>query len=95
MSGMEMFRCMFVLRGITAAHVSAGETKPEVDPRVPDFQTIFATSGARFDVVDFIEVFTSGHGIHCSFGNAFWGVKLSMFIGVLGGDKSLGENDTS
>jgi hypothetical protein len=39
---LEVFGRVFVFRGIAAAHVSAGQAEPQVNPRVPQFHTLFA-----------------------------------------------------
>ena len=52
----KVFRGVFVLRGIAAAHVPAGEAHPQVDPAILSFQTLLAAGGARLDVADLIEM---------------------------------------
>lgn len=52
---------MLVFRGIAATHVSAGQTKPEVDPGVAHFETLFAAVGMRLHVMDLVEVSAFSH----------------------------------
>jgi hypothetical protein len=54
----KVLRRVLVLRGVAAAHVTTGETKPQVDPRVARLQALLAPLGVGFDVVDLIEVGT-------------------------------------
>jgi hypothetical protein len=75
MSGAKMFRCVLVLGGVAAAHLSAGETNAEMDPTVTDFQTVFATWSTWLNVADLFQVGASGHRIHCSFGWRFFGKR--------------------
>ena len=52
----KVFRGVFVLRGIAAADVPAGEAHSQMDPSVLHFQTLLAAGGARLDVADLIEM---------------------------------------
>ena len=47
---------MLVLGVIAAADVAAGETEPEVNPRVAEREAFLAALRARRDVVDLFEV---------------------------------------
>jgi len=47
---------VFVLGRIAATHMAAGEAEAQMDPGVSHFKTLFATSTARFDFVNLIEV---------------------------------------
>ena len=52
--GMEMLGGMPVLRGITAAHMPAGKTKPKMDPGIAHFQAFLAAFGFLLDGLDFL-----------------------------------------
>ena len=60
-SAVKVLGRMAVWRRIAASHVSAGETQPQMDPRVPGLQTLFTAPRARLDVADFIQVRAFGH----------------------------------
>jgi hypothetical protein len=54
----EMLCSMFVFRGITAAHMSTGETEAQVYPTVTYFQAILAAACARYDIPYLVEMRT-------------------------------------
>jgi hypothetical protein len=54
----EMLCSMFVFRGITAAHMSTGETEAQMDPTVTYFQAILAASCAGGDIPYLVEMRT-------------------------------------
>jgi hypothetical protein len=56
---MEMLGCMLVLRGITAANVSAFQTKPQVDPRIAKFNALFADINICLRNLDLFHVRTA------------------------------------
>lgn len=53
-----------VRRRIAAAHMTAGEAKPKVNPPVPRLQTLFAASGVRLHILDLIQMRTFTHQSH-------------------------------
>ena len=64
---MKVLGGVFVLRGIAAAHVPAGEAKPQVDPGVANFDAIFALVFVSALDLDLIEVSASfGHVLYLS-----------------------------
>lgn len=56
LSRMKMFRRVFILRGIAATDVSAGQAQPQVDPRIAHFQTFLAAARVRLHVVNLIQM---------------------------------------
>jgi hypothetical protein len=54
----EMPGGVLVLRIVTAAHMSTGETKAQVHPGITHFQAFLAPIGARRDVTYLVEVAT-------------------------------------
>jgi len=62
--GVKMFRGVAIRRRVAAAHMSAGQTEPQVDPGRTDFQTFLTAVRAGNDVgIDLIEV-RAGFGVH-------------------------------
>jgi hypothetical protein len=55
----EMPGGVLILRIVTAADMSAGETEAQVYPGISHFQTVLTSLGARCDVVDLIKMRTS------------------------------------
>ena len=53
---MEMLRGMRVLRGITAAYVTADVAHAQVYPAIASLHALFAAVGARSDRLDLIHV---------------------------------------
>jgi uncharacterized protein YbjT (DUF2867 family) len=58
LSGGSMLAGVCVLRLITASDIAATKAKAEVNPGVPDGQTLSATGGARLDLLDQAQVLT-------------------------------------
>ena len=59
---MEMFRRMFIFRRVAAAHMSALQTKTQVNPCVANFQALFAAIGsARCYGPNLIQMSASRH----------------------------------
>jgi hypothetical protein len=58
----EVLGGVFVFGGVAASDMATGHTETEVDPVVTDFETVFATRGARLDVFNLLDVGASGHG---------------------------------
>jgi hypothetical protein len=56
--GMEMSGRVFILRVVTAAHMSTGEAEAQVDPGVTDLQAILAAVGTGGDVSYLVEMRT-------------------------------------
>ena len=54
--GMEMFRGVFVLGGVAAAHVAAFAAEPQVNPAVAHLQAFFAALGMRMNIPNVAEV---------------------------------------
>jgi len=55
--GVKMFRGVAIRRRITAADVSTGQTKPQVNPGRTNLQAFFAAIRARSDVgIDLIKM---------------------------------------
>src|SRR5215217_3571005 len=54
--GMEMPAGVLVLGAVATANVAADEALPEVHPRVTHLEALLAPFGARFDVVDLVQV---------------------------------------
>jgi hypothetical protein len=52
----KMLGGVLVLRGIAAAHVTALEAKPQVDPGIAHFQTFFATFSTGSDFAYLLDV---------------------------------------
>ncbi len=52
----EMPGGMLILRIVTAAHMSTGETEAQVHPSISNFQTVFTPIGARCDVLYLIKM---------------------------------------
>jgi hypothetical protein len=57
----KVFRGVFVLRGIAATHMSAGETQAQVKPPITGFETLLATARVRFYWLDAIEMSAAVH----------------------------------
>ena len=55
----EMPGGVLILRIVTAAHMSTGETEVQVDPGISNFQTVLTSIGARCDVLYLIKMRTS------------------------------------
>jgi hypothetical protein len=55
----KVFGSVFVFRGVAATHVPAGKTKPQVDPGVAQFHTLFAFVFIGGPDLDLIGVFAS------------------------------------
>jgi hypothetical protein len=53
---LEMLASVFILRGVTTAHMLAGQAQAQMNPSVPDGQAIFATVCSGSDIPDLIEV---------------------------------------
>jgi len=53
---MEMFGRMPILRVVAAAHMTASQTQPQLDPRIAHLQTFFAAIRAGYYVVDLIDM---------------------------------------
>jgi hypothetical protein len=66
LSAMKMLRRMTVLRGITAAHMSALQTKPQVYPGVSRFKTLFTTLRVGLHWSNLIQVRASFHQVSSS-----------------------------
>jgi len=64
--GVKVFRGVFVLRGVAAADVAAGETQAQMEPSVAHLEALFAAFGLGLDALDLIEMRASfGHsGLH-------------------------------
>jgi hypothetical protein len=60
---MKMFGRVFVFRGIAAAHVTARQAQPQMDPRIARFQALFAAAGVGLHVVDLIQMMARLHGL--------------------------------
>ena len=60
----EVLRGMFVLRGIAAAHVTAGHAQPQVHPGIAHFQTLLTALGVRAHFPDLIQM---GTWVHVAF----------------------------
>src|SRR5438132_12193104 len=60
----EMLRGVLILGGVAAADMAARQTEPEVHPRFPGCQALFATFRVGRDRPDFLDVRTGlrGHG---------------------------------
>jgi hypothetical protein len=56
LGGMKMFGGVFVFGGIAATDVAAGETQPQVNPRVSHFETFFTALCLRFSRMDVVDV---------------------------------------
>jgi hypothetical protein len=61
LGGMEVLGGMLVFGGVAASDMATGHTEPEMEPVVTDFETVFATRGARLDVFNLLDVGASGH----------------------------------
>src|SRR6266480_5375566 len=59
---MEVFRGVFVFGRIATTDVPAAQAQAKVHPPIPHFQTLFTTSGTRFDILDLIEMGAVSHG---------------------------------
>src|SRR5881396_943265 len=59
---MEVFRGVFIFGRIATTDVPAAQAQAKVHPPIPHFQTLFTTSGARFDILDLIEMGAVSHG---------------------------------
>jgi hypothetical protein len=57
---MEMFRRVFVLRGIATTHMAAYHAHPQVNPGVVYFQTLFAAVRSRRHILDLVDM-GAGH----------------------------------
>lgn len=73
---LEMPGRVLILRVVTAAHMSTGETEAQVDPGVTSFQTLFAAVCTRGDLSYLVEMCTlfchrPFHSFHPE-----WGVVL-------------------
>ena len=60
---MEVFRGVFIFGRIATTDMPAAQAQAKVHPPIPHFQTLFTTSGARFHILDLIEVDTVTHGL--------------------------------
>ncbi len=61
--GVKMLGGVLVLRRVATADVSADEAHPEMHPPVSCFEALFAAAGARFDILNLIEMGAIGsHG---------------------------------
>ena len=58
---MEVFRSMLIFRRIATTDVPAAQAQAKVYPPITRLQTLFTTSGMRFDVLDLIEMRTASH----------------------------------
>jgi hypothetical protein len=58
---MKMFGCVFVLRRIAAADVSAAHAQTQMHPAVTDAQTVLAAFRAGRDLLDLSCVFAIAH----------------------------------
>jgi hypothetical protein len=59
MGASEVLCGVFVFRRVAAAHVSARKTKPQVDPGVAEFHTLFAhvnVGSPEFDLIGMFAV---------------------------------------
>jgi len=56
--GVEMPGGVLILRIVTAADVSTGETEAQVHPAISNFQTVLTSIGARRDLAYLVEVAT-------------------------------------
>lgn len=52
---------MLVLGGVAASDVATGETQPEVDPIISDFEAVFTPLSAGCDLVNMFQVSALGH----------------------------------
>lgn len=52
----EVFRGVFVARGIAATNMSAMEAEPKMDPGIAALKALLATAGMRLDVVNLIQM---------------------------------------
>jgi len=55
---MEMLGRVLILRGVTATHMTTGETEAQVNPGITGFQTILAAVCTRGDLSDLVEMRT-------------------------------------
>jgi hypothetical protein len=55
----EMPGGVLILRIVTAPDMSTRETEAQVDPGIPNFQTVLTTIGARCDVLYLIQMCTA------------------------------------
>jgi len=62
MDGVKVLGCVFILRGVAAADVSAGEAKTQMNPAIAGFQALLATLGSRCDFVDLVQMGAGFHG---------------------------------
>jgi hypothetical protein len=58
---MEVLGSMLIFGRIATADVPATQAQAKVHPPVAHLQTLFTTSGMRFDVLDLIEMRTLSH----------------------------------
>ena len=59
---MEVFRGVFIFGRIATTDMPAAQAQAKVHPPIARFQTLFTTSGARFDILDLIEMRAVSHG---------------------------------
>ena len=52
----EVLRGVVVGTGVATAYVAAGQAFPEMDPPISGLQALLAALGARFYVVDLVQV---------------------------------------
>ena len=65
LAAMKVFGCMLVLGGVAAAHVSAGEAKPEMNPAVSHLQAFLTAIAVRLVVLCGIQMIACvGHGLY-------------------------------
>jgi hypothetical protein len=63
---MEVLRGVLVLGGVATANVPAAQAQAKVHPPVAHLQTLFTTSGMRFDVLHLVEMCALAH-LDCPF----------------------------
>jgi hypothetical protein len=52
----EVSRCVLVLGLVTAAHMAALHAQPQMHPEIADFEAVLTPVGARFHLVNVIQV---------------------------------------
>jgi hypothetical protein len=56
--GVKVFRCVFVLGTVTASHMPAGQTQPQMDPAISHLKAFLAALGLRLNRTNLIGVCT-------------------------------------
>jgi transposase len=80
----KMFRRVFVRRRIAAADVTANFAKPQMNPTVAGFQTIFTAVRARRNIFYFFQMLALSHcKIPFSYQNAKNSLTFLRFLPVI------------